>query len=58
MSRVYERPTHAAFERRAKNDQVVSFITEKFFSGKHERGMSRLNPEEVVRLKNEQEAAE
>lgn len=58
MSRVFERPTHAAFERRAKNDQVVSFITEKFFTGQHDRGASKLNPEEIVRLKNEQEAAE
>jgi hypothetical protein len=57
MSRVFVRQTHAAFERRAKNDRVVNFITEKFFSNPKLKVGGSLNQEEVVRLKNEEEVA-
>lgn len=56
MSRVFVRPTHAAFERRAKNDLVVNYITEKFFTNQKVKAVSQLNPEEIVRLRNDQEA--
>lgn len=55
MSRVFVRETHAAYGRRAKNDLVVGYITEKFLS-KTSPHASQMSVEEIVKNKNEAEA--
>lgn len=57
MSKVFERETHQSYERRAKNDLVVGYITEKFLS-KPSPHASTLNVEEIVKQKNEIAAAQ
>jgi len=56
MSSVYERSVHASYERRAKNDLVVKYIAEKFLSSPS-RHTSKQNPEDIIKLRDKQEAA-
>jgi len=53
MSKVYVRHTHESYGRRAKNDLVVGYITEKFYSKPLLRDVPAANVEEVVKQRNE-----
>ncbi len=52
MSRVFIRETHESYGRRAKNDLVVGYITEKFLS-KTSPHAANTNVEEVMKKRNE-----
>jgi len=57
MSKVFVRETHESYGRRAKNDLVVGYITEKFHSKPSLRDQAT-NVEEVVRKRNEAQELE
>jgi hypothetical protein len=57
MSKVFVRETHESYGRRAKNDLVVGYITEKFLS-KPSSHASVTNVEEIVKKRNEQQELE
>ena len=52
MSRVFIRETHESYGRRAKNDLVVDYITEKFLN-KVSPKATGTNLEEIVKKRNE-----
>jgi len=52
MSRVFIRETHESYGRRAKNDLVVGYITEKFLN-KVSPKATGTNLEEIVKKRNE-----
>jgi hypothetical protein len=54
MSKVFVRETHESYGRRAKNDLVVGYITEKFLS-KPSHHAPATNVEEIVKKRNEQQ---
>lgn len=57
MSKVFVRETHESYGRRAKNDLVVGYITEKFLS-KPSLHAPATNVEEIVKKRNEAQELE
>ena len=55
MSKVFVREPHESFARRAKNDLVVGYITEKFLSKVSPKQAISTNIEEIVKKKNEEQ---
>ena len=53
MSKVFVRETHESFARRAKNDLVVGYITEKFLNKVSPKHATSTNIEEIVKKRNE-----
>jgi chorismate synthase len=57
MSKVFVREAHESYGRRAKNDLVVGYITEKFLSKPGQHAIAT-NVEEIVKKRNEEQELE